>query len=230
MIPKKIHYCWFGTKPLGKSEEKCISSWKKHCPDYEIIRWNEEKFDIENAPEFVKDAYTNKNFAFVSDYVRLVALYSEGGVYMDTDVEVLKCLDPLMAERAFFGFENNEFVNTGQMAAAEKGHPCLKAMMEIYRTASFFNDDGTKNILGCPIVNTEALEKFGLLKNGEEQVLDEGIHIYPSDYFNPYNPVTDTLNKTANTYSVHWYSMSWFSPARRMRAKLLRPVHKILGR
>ena len=230
MIPKKIHYCWFGGKEKGKKEKGCIASWKKFCPDFEILEWNENNFDLSTVPEFVEAAYENKNFAFVSDYVRLVVLYRQGGIYMDTDVEVIRNLSGLMNSSAFFGFENNEYVNTGQMAAAEAGHPCIKAMMDVYDNASFFNEDGSKNMLGCPIVNTQVLEQFGLNKNGKEQLLPANIHIYPSDYFNPYNSVTDVLNITANTYSIHWYSMSWLSPATRLRAKLLRPVHRLLGR
>ena len=230
MIPKKIHYCWFGGKEKGKKEKRCIASWKKFCPDFEILEWNENNFDLSAVPDFVKTAYENKNFAYVSDYVRLEILYKQGGIYMDTDVEVIKNLSGLLNSSAFFGFENNEYVNTGQMAASEAGHPCIKAMIDIYQSASYFNEDGSKNMLGCPIVNTQALEQFGLNKNGKEQLLQANIHIYPSDYFNPYNSVLDDLNITANTYSIHWYTMSWLSPAKRFRFKLLRPIHKILGR
>lgn len=230
MIPKKIHYCWFGNKEKGKKEKACIASWKKFCPDFEILEWNENNFDLSDVPEFVKEAYENKNFAYVSDYARLVILYKHGGVYMDTDVEIIRNLSGLLNSRAFFGFENNEFVNTAQMAAAEIGHPCLKAMMDIYKSASFFNEDGSKNMLTSLIVNTQALEEFGLNKNGKEQLLQENIHIYPSDYFNPYDSVTDTLNISANTYSIHWYTMSWLSPAKRFKAKLMRPVYRIFRR
>lgn len=230
MIPKKIHYCWFGNKEKGKKEKACIASWKKFCPDFEILEWNENNFDLSDVPEFVKEAYENKNFAYVSDYARLVILYKHGGVYMDTDVEIIRNLSGLLNSRAFFGFENNEFVNTAQMAAAETGHPCLKAMMDIYQSASFFNEDGSKNMLTSLIVNTQALEEFGLNKNGKEQLLQANIHIYPSDYFNPYDSVTDTLNISANTYSIHWYTMSWLSPAKRFKAKLMRPVYRIFRR
>lgn len=229
MIPKKIHYCWFGNGKKSKSVEKCVASWRKLCPDYTLKEWNEENSDAENWPEFVKEAYKNKKYAFVSDYVRLFALYSEGGIYMDTDVELIKRPDDILGNRAFFGFESDDFVATGLMFAAEEGHKCLEDMMNIYKSESFYKPDGSFNLLGCPIVNTEVLENFGLKKDGKEQILNDGIHIYPKDYFNPFDTASDKLELTENTISIHWYSMSWMPPAKQLKVKLMRPVHRILG-
>lgn len=230
MIPKKIHYCWFGGKEKGKKEKACIASWKKFCPDFEILEWNENNFDLSDVPEFVKTAYENKNFAYVSDYVRLAVLYKHGGVYMDTDVEVIRNLSGLLNSSAFFGFEDKENISSALMSASEIGHPCIKAMMDVYEKASFFNEDGSKNMLACSIVNTQVLEQFGLNKNGKEQLLQANIHIYPCEYFNPYDSETDILNISANTYSIHWYTMSWLSPAKRFRNKLMRPVYRLFRR
>lgn len=230
MIPKKIHYCWFGGKKKGKKERACIASWKKFCPDFEILEWNESNIDLSDVPEFVKTAYDNKNFAYVSDYIRLEILYKHGGIYMDTDVEVIRNLSGLLNSSAFFGFENSESINTSQMSASEIGHPCIKAMMDNYRDASFFNEDGSKNVFGCEIIATRTLEQFGLNKSNKEQLLQANIHIYPSDYFNPYDSATDVLDISANTYSIHWYTMSWLSPAKRLRRKLMRPVYRLFRR
>lgn len=230
MIPKKIHYCWFGNKEKGKIEKACIASWKKFCPDFEILEWNESNFDLSEVPDFVKTAYENKNFAYVSDYVCLAVLYKQGGIYMDTDVEIIRNLSGLLNSSAFFGFENNDSVNTSHMSASEIGHPCIKAMMDMYENVSFFNEDGSKKVLGCEIIATQALEQFGLNKNGNEQLLQSNIHIYPSDYFNPYDSVTDVLNISPNTYSIHWYKMSWLSPAKRLKTKLMRPIYRLFRR
>jgi hypothetical protein len=180
-------------------------------------------------PQFVSEAYKNKKYAFVSDYVRLYAVYKEGGIYMDTDVEMIKNPDALLSDKAFFGFENDNFVASGLVTAAEKGHECLEEMMKVYRNESFYKADGSLNLLGCPIVNTDVLKKFGLVTNGKEQILKDGIHIYPKEYFNPFDPSKDKLEITEKTVSIHWYSMSWMSPARQLRVKMMRPIHRILG-
>ena len=130
MIPKIIHYCWFGRNPKPELAVKCIKSWKKRCPDYEIIEWNEDNFDISSCPLYVRQAYEAKKWAFVSDYVRLKVVYDEGGVYLDTDVELKKGLDALLAYDAYFGFEDGTHVNTGLGFGAVKGAPILKEMMQ----------------------------------------------------------------------------------------------------
>ena len=127
MIPKKIHYCWFGRGEKPKLARRCIASWKKFCPDYEIIEWNEDNFDI-NTNAYMQMCYEQKRYAFLTDYLRLLIIQEHGGVYFDTDVEVVKPLDDLLDSGAFFGFETDQYVNTGEGFGAEAGHPVVRQM------------------------------------------------------------------------------------------------------
>lgn len=221
MIPKKIHYFWFGNNPKGKKEQKCIDSWKKFCPDYEIIEWNESNVDLDMIP-FVRQAYDAKKYAFASDVLRLWAIYIYGGVYFDTDVELVKSYDDLLDSEGFIGFENNDYVNTGQCVACEAGNHLIKEVLDCYRTIDFDEND----LIPCPKVNTGVFVDHGLKLNGEMQDLD-GFKVYPADFFNPYDYVVGKLNKTKNTYSIHWYSKSWMSSKSILRSKLSKPLHRL---
>ena len=218
MIPKIIHYCWFGGGKMPKTAKKCIDSWKKFCPDFEIREWNEENCDYLTIP-FMAEAYAAKKYAFVSDIMRLIVLEQYGGVYFDTDVEVLRDISPLLYDEGFIGFENEQFVNSGQGMAAIPHQPVVQAMIEEYRKRHFTNADGSVNAVGCPHLNTDVLERFGLVRNGQEQLV-AGIHVYPWDYFNPLDSLTGRLTKTENTCSIHGYSMSWLPRRTRIRVKL----------
>lgn len=223
MIPKKIHYCWFGRGELTAKSKKCIESWKKYCPDYEIIEWNEDNFDIYQN-EYTKKVYNEKKYAFLSDYVRLKVVYEYGGIYLDTDVEIIKPLDNLLDNKAYFGFEINEYVNTGLGFGAEKGNRAVEVLLKEYDILL----DGTKDVIGCPQLNTKGLVKLGLLRNGQLQQLP-GCIVYPADYFNPYDDPTGRLKKTKNTYSIHWYAKSWLDKKTIIRSILTKPLHRILG-
>ena len=223
MIPKKIHYCWFGQGKLSSKARKCIQSWKKYCPDYEIIEWNENNFNV-NQNEYTKKVYREKKYAFLSDYARLKIIYEQGGIYLDVDVEVVKSFDDLLSNKAYFGFESNEYANTGAGFGAEKGNRAVKILLEQYDQLL----DGTKDVIGCPILNTQGLVQFGLKLNGEWQELEDCI-VYSSDYFNPYDDPTGRLNKTKNTYSIHWYAKSWLDKKTIIRSKLTKPLHRIFG-
>lgn len=223
MIPKKIHYCWFGRGEKTRLAQKCIESWKKYCPDYEIIEWNEENFDV-NSNTYTKMCYEQKKYAFLTDYIRLVVVERYGGIYFDTDVEVLRSFDSLLDCPAFIGFENMQFINTGEGFGAEAHNPVIQQMLKEYDPLL----DGLHGLIGCPRLNTEAVQKFGLKLNGEKQILKDVV-IFPSDYFNPRNSVTGKLKKTKNTYSIHWYSGSWLSPKERLRSKITRPIHRFFG-
>lgn len=223
MIPKKIHYCWFGRGEKSQLARKCIASWKRFCPDYEIIEWNEDNFNIDQNA-YTKFCYENKKWAFLSDYVRLLVVEEFGGIYFDTDVEVLVSFDDLRKHSAFFGFENSESVNTGLGFGAEAHHPAIQKMLEEY--ASLL--DGQYGTVMCPKLNTEALLKFGLQTNGRKQMLED-MAVYPVEYFNPYDSITGRLKKTEDTYSVHWYSASWLSPKQRIRSMISKPFHRIFG-
>lgn len=223
MIPKTIHYCWFGRGELSAKAKKCIQSWKKYCPDYEIIEWNEDNFDV-HQNEYTKKVYAEKKYAFLSDYARLKIVYEQGGIYLDVDVELVKSLDDLLENDAYFGFETKEFINTGVGFGAKKGSIAVKTLLEEYNQLL----DGTKDVIGCPKLNTEGVIKLGLERNGQLQKLVD-CTVYPADYFNPYDDPTGRLNKTKNTYSIHWYAKSWLNKKSIIRSKLTQPLHRIFG-
>lgn len=209
MIPKIIHYCWFGGRKLPETAKACIRTWKKYCPDYEIIEWNEGSYDLGNAPLYVRQACQAKKWAFVTDYVRLQVVYEQGGIYLDTDVELIRNLDLLRADRAYFGFETDTLINTGHGFGAEKGAQVLQSLMDEYQGAVFFLPDGKVDNTPCPERNTAALQKFGLVQDGSEQMLDGGIHIYPRSCFCPKNFESGEICCTENTYSIHHFNSSW---------------------
>lgn len=228
MIPKIIHYCWFGRGEKPELAKKCIASWRRFCPDFEIREWNEDNCGDLAIP-FMAEAYAAKKYAFVSDVMRLVVLEQYGGVYFDTDVEVLRDISPLLEDEGFIGFENDQFVNSGQVLAAIPHHPVIGAMIAEYKTLHFLNPDGSINAVGCPHLNSDVMERFGLVRNGQEQLV-AGIHVYPEDYFNPMDSTTGKLTKTEHTYSVHWYSMSWLPKRTQIRAKVGRIWRRLTKR
>lgn len=206
-IPKIIHYCWFGGRPKPELAEKCIRSWRKFCPDYEILEWNEDNFDVETAPKYVQQAYECKRWAFVSDYVRLKALVEMGGVYMDTDVEVIKPLDPYLQHEAFAGFENEASIQTG-LLACEKGFSLFRIFLEHYNTAVFIREDGTEDTTTNVYILSEICKNHGFVPNGKYQQV-HGLTIYPKDVFCPVEFDTMKLKKTRRTVTIHWFSGSW---------------------
>ena len=214
MIPKIIHYCWFGGNPLPKDAQKCIASWKKYLPDYEIKEWNESNFDINCCP-YVKEAYEQKKFAFVSDYARFWVLYNEGGLYFDTDVEVIRNMDHIVEAGNFMGFEKSFAtqnpgsdaqlgVAAGLGMGAEPGMPILKEFLDLYESKpSFTFGEGT-----IVFHTTETLKKYGLVNEHRFQDV-AGFKIYPADYFCPMDSTTGLTDLTCNTVSIHHYSCSW---------------------
>ncbi|MBQ8238026.1 MAG: glycosyl transferase [Oscillospiraceae bacterium] len=226
MIPKKIHYCWFGCGEKPKLAKKCIASWKKYCPDYEIIEWNEDNFDLDYN-SFTRYCYDNRKWAFLSDFARLLVVAEHGGVYFDTDVELLKRPDELLQYEAFYGFENDHNIATGLGFGAEAKHPTIMAMKGKYE-AIVPNADGSYPMIVCPALNTEALMPFGLRLDGTRQNI-AGAEILPADWLNPYDDPTGRLNKTNNSVSVHWYSKSWMSKGKIIRSILTKPLHRIFG-
>ena len=221
MIPKMIHYCWFGGNPMPLLAQKCIESWKKHCPGYEILRWDESNVDLSQCPLYVRQAYEAKKWSFVTDYVRLKVVYDQGGIYMDTDVELIKPLDKFLSHSAYFGFEDGKFVATGLGFGAEKGLPLLREMMADYEGLPFLQPDGSFDHVPCPKRNTACLINHGLQQRNARQVLPGDILVLPSDYFCPKSYDTGLLTTTRNTHSIHHYDASWFSGEQQQR-KLLR--------
>ena len=226
MIPKKIHYCWFGGKPLPPIARKCLASWKKYCPDYEIIEWNEKNYDL-TENEYVRWCYANKKWAYLSDYVRLAVVNAEGGIYFDTDVELIRRIDRLLVNEAFFAFENDQYVASGLGFGAEAGHDTVRKMMEPY--AALREDaQGHMQMTGCPILNTEALLPLGLRRDGTRQTV-AGALILPADFMNPYDDAVGKLNRTKNTISIHWYAKSALPKSVIARSRVTRIFHRIFG-
>ena len=226
MIPKKIHYCWFGRGEKPRLAQKCIASWKKFCPDYEIIEWNEDNFRVDEYP-YIQYCLEHKKWAFLSDFVRLAVVAEHGGIYFDTDVELLKSPDELLQYGAFYGFENDSNINTGEGFGAEAGHPTVVAMKQLYVNI-VPNADGSYPVAACPALNTQALLPFGLKLDGSRQNI-AGAEILPVEYLNPYDDPTGCLTKTRNTISVHWYSKSWMSKGKILRSKLTKSLHRVFG-
>ena len=214
MIPKVIHYCWFGNNPLPPLAIKCINSWKKYLPNYEIKRWDENNFNVNIIP-YTAEAYESGKYAFVSDFARFWILYHEGGLYFDTDVEVIKSLDDIIANGPFMGCEQDANQNgKAIMVAPGLGLGC-PAKMELYATfldyyskIHFKNPDGSNNIKNIVQYTTELLLKEGL-ENKKGIQFVKGVYIYPREYFCPINNVTKKMKKTSNTRTIHHYVGSW---------------------
>lgn len=209
MIPKTIHYCWFGRSPKPELANKCIESWKKYCPDYQIIEWNEDNYDISAAPLYVRQAYEKKKWAFVTDYVRLHIVFENGGVYLDTDVELRKSLDGLHKNEAYFGFENGGQINTGLGFGAQKGAWILRELMDDYHDAAFILPDGSVDTTTCPMRNTKIFLKHGLVQDDSMQLLEHAVLILPSRFLCPMQFGAENAQLSEDTISVHWFSSSW---------------------
>ncbi len=226
-MKKTVHYCWFGRGEKPAFVQKCIASWKKHLPDYEIKEWNEDNFDLSDC-KFASDAYKDRNFAFVSDYVRACVLYNEGGIYFDTDVEVLADFDRFLDDKFFAGFEEKAFVGTCVMGA-EKGCPIFEEYIEHYKNADYFNADGTKYSDTNVVLLTRLLEEKGLVRNDEEQTVGGYIKVYPRTFFSPYDYINGISYITENSYAIHHFIQSWLPKKIRIRTALKRKVIKIIG-
>lgn len=234
MIPKKIHYCWFGRNPLPKSALKCIASWKKYLPDYEIIEWNEDNFDVNSIP-YTAQAYQAQKYAFVSDYARFKILYEQGGLYFDTDVEVIRAMDDIIAQGPFMGFEINPCadrpqgaVNPGLGIGAIAGMAIFKVILDYYSRLEFLKPDGSYNTTDAVVnITTRELIKAGLNNTQGIQTV-AGLHLYPSDYFNPFDDAIGRLMKTQNTYTIHWYTKTWMKVSP-MRQCISRILHRLVG-
>lgn len=227
MIPKKIHYFWVGGKSMPEKNKTCVESWKKFCPDYEIIEWNESNYDFSECT-YMAQAYEAELWGFVPDYARLDIICREGGIYLDTDVELLKSLDDLLSCKAFIGFENRKSVAPGLGFGAEPGNEILKQMRDLYHSFSFYNENGTPNIAPSPYYATKLLRSYGLQLNGKRQFV-HGIDIFPAEYFAPLCYTDNRLKITENTYSIHWYHASWHTPEQKKRTKRIQRINRIFG-
>ena len=208
MIPKIIHYCWFGGKEKPESVKQCISSWKKYCPDYEIIEWNESNFDVtKNA--YCKEAYEAKKWAFVTDYVRLLVLYKFGGIYMDTDVEVVRTFNPLMNRNGFLCFEDNKHVSIGTFGISAHS-PMVSDLLKLYKSRHFRRADGSIDMTPNLRILTKVLvDSYGIRLNGKRQVLPDNILVLPMEAFIAKSYLSGWIMKDENTYAIHHYSATW---------------------
>ena len=213
MIPKVIHYCWFGRNPLPVSAQKCIDSWRKFLPDYDIKEWNEDNFDVNIIP-YTQQAYEAKKYAFVSDYARFWILYRHGGLYFDTDVEVIKPLDDIIERGAFMGIEQGAFWDGKPMVApglglgVEAGHPFFENMLQVYNHLEYRKADGSFDNTTIVSYTTRELYEHGMVVSEDLQEVD-GIWIYPADSFCPMDSTTGITNITERTVSIHHYDCSW---------------------
>ena len=225
MEKKYIHYCWFGDKPFPKLGYKCLESWKKYLPDYEIIKWSEENVDLEECP-FIKGAYENKKWAFISDYVRAKALKEMGGIYFDTDMEVIKNINNLLECNTFLGIEDTGYVAVGVWYEKERNAILPTKLLEVYQSMDKFDIEKISEI-AIPKLISKELDTYGLeYASTEVQHLKHGINIYPRDYFYPYSYNRDDNIFTDNTCMIHYYDASWIPLKEKIENAMVRKIGK----
>lgn len=215
MIPKKIHYIWFGKQEKSDEVKRCMKSWEKYLSNYEIIEWNESNFDSSLFP-FVEEALNAKMYAFASDFVRLWAIYQYGGIYLDTDVEVIKSYDDLLENKAFFGTEEIDSINTGLSFGAEKKCEIIKDLMNLYHGRKFIMTDGSYDLKTTNMIVTEYFVKNGYKLTPKIQNIGGAI-IYPRQYFSPIKWWSGKKNIESVAYSIHWYNASWLTEPSKLK-------------
>lgn len=229
MIPKKIHYCWFSGNPMPDYLKRCIDSWYKFCPDYEIIRWDEDNYDV-NKNLYMKQAYEAKKWGFVPDIARLDILYEHGGIYLDTDVELIRNLDDLLYQSAFAGAEKWGNINMGGCSGAVPHHPIIKKMLDFRINERFILEDGSLNQTTCGFYETKPLIELGMKPNNTVQRIGD-MTIYSSDFFHPYDYMSGETVITENTYSIHHFNGGWLDDKRMAeRKKTMQLYQRMLER
>ncbi|WP_431425346.1 glycosyltransferase family 32 protein [Bacteroides hominis] len=225
MIPKTIHYCWFGRNSIPTEYQRYIETWKKHFPNYEIKEWNENNYDINCIP-FSKEAYEVGKYAYVSDYARLRILYENGGVYFDTDVEVIKPMHDILQKGNYFAFEKNINqpiaainVNPGLGFACEPRHPIIKEIMEFYETHHYIYPDGHREQIPIVPITTEVLKRHGLVTSNKPIEIEGNFTIYPWEYFCPMEYQSNQIEITSNTHTIHHYTATWMSWSDKLKMK-----------
>lgn len=213
-IPKTIHYCWFGGAKLPEIARQCIASWRTHCGDYSITEWNESNFDIAGAPLYVRQAHEARRWAFVSDYVRLSVLHEYGGIYMDTDLEVIRPIDRFLEHRAFSSFQDEESIPTAIMGS-EAGNRWIGALLHDYDGREFLRPDGSYDLTtNVELITDLTVRDYGLIRDNSCQELADGVVIYPNRYFCPKVYETQEVEITDDTYTIHHFNASWYDPAK----------------
>lgn len=227
MIPRIIHYCWFGRGDKPPEVARFIDGWRRLHPDFRVIEWNEDNFDI-GCCRYVREAYARRQFAFVSDYARGLALLSMGGVYLDTDVELLGRLDGLLDSEGFIGFEYGNSIATSTMGF-RPGHPLMRRYLEEYQERAFVRADGSLDTTTNVIVLTRLATEFGLKLNGTAQVISSGVVCLPMQVLSPLDYVNLIDHRDSSTLAVHHYQHSWGGPLVHLRKRLMRGVATIFG-
>lgn len=225
-IPKKIHYCWFGGKPLPEITKNYIASWKRQCPEYEIVEWNEKNFDV-SYNQYTLEAFQMGKWAFVADVARLYALVNYGGIYLDTDVEVVKNFDDLLDTHAFIGFQSEKDIQTAVMAS-EKGNILFTELLHEYDGTHFLNSNGQYDLTTNVQRFTRTCLKYGLKQNNKHQVV-RTCSFYPTEYFCPLNVSTRELKKTDNTYTIHYFDGSWLTDVEKYENKVKLKFNNVFG-
>ncbi len=229
-IPKVIHYCWFGGNPIPEKCRQWMETWKKFCPDYEIVEWNESNYDV-SKNVYMKQAYENKKWAFVSDYARLDIMYNHGGIYLDTDVELVRNMDELLFQNGFCGYQNSEEINMGLGYGAVKENVIIKKILERYEDLRFCREDGTWDLTPCPVIQSQVLKQEGAALDGSFQVLPD-MTIYPERVLSGKSQKTRRIRVTDRTYAIHHFEASWMEGAeyrhRRVRDSLTADYERIL--
>ena len=229
VIPKKIYYCWFSRNPMPDYLKKCIETWYKFCPDYEIIRWDEDNYDI-NKNGYMQQAYAAQKWGFVPDVARLDILYQHGGIYLDTDVELVRNLDDLLYQPAFAGVEKWGSINMGGCSGAIPHHPIIKRMLDFRANESFLMEDGSFNQTTCGYYETMPLIGLGFNPDNSIQII-EGMTIYSSDFFHPYDYMSGETTLTDNTFSIHQFNGGWLDEnSLRERKKTFEEYRQMLDR
>lgn len=226
-IPKIIHYCWFGGKEKPTIVKKCIDSWKKHLIGYEIREWNESNFDISKV-KFTRQAYDIGNYAFVSDYVRVYALYNYGGIYLDTDTEIFKSLNEFLTKESFWGFEEKNYVATS-LIGAKRGNKLIGEFLEFYNNKSLIKEDASIDSFTNVVVVTKIVKKMGIDLSGSYQEIEGVCTVYPQEYFSPYDYINCYSKTTEKTYAIHHFYKSWLPLKERVKGFLKKIMAKIIG-
>ena len=227
-IPKIIHYCWFGKKDKPDIVKRCIHSWKTYLHDYKITEWNEENFDI-NSNNFVKEAYAKKKYAFVSDYVRVYALYHYGGIYIDTDVEVKQPFsDEILGNDSFWGFEEKNYIATSTIGT-KKGNKLIKRFLDSYDGKAFIKEDGEIDTLTNVAIVSNIIEGIGIRLDGTYQRIEGICTVYPQEYFSPYDYINCYSKETKNTYTIHHFYKSWLPYKEKIKENIKKMISRIIG-
>lgn len=227
VIPKIIHYCWFGFGPIPDSHKRWMESWHKFCPDYEIKEWNENNYDI-SKNVYMKQAYENKKWGFVPDYARLDIIYQYGGIYLDTDVELITNIDDLLYQDGFIGFESEEWINFGMGFGAVQGLEIIRELRDDYQERKLLKEDGSLNLMTSPKIQTGFLQKRGLKANGEYQII-EGLTVYPEKVLGGKSPITRKVDILPYTKAIHHFDGSWLEKDVKSQVRKLEEAIMLTG-